>query len=84
MLSSFLVILVTILLLESVSTLTIKTGTFCIVKRSSDFLRLYLNPTTDDLAVIENKTTLEPRKKIKHKKILELQIGIHGSAVLES
>ncbi|MBT1705398.1 Arm DNA-binding domain-containing protein [Chryseosolibacter indicus] len=28
-------------------------------KRSYSFLKLYLNPPTDDLAIIENKTTLE-------------------------
>ncbi|HYF70595.1 MAG TPA: Arm DNA-binding domain-containing protein [Ohtaekwangia sp.] len=27
-------------------------------KRSYDFLKLYLNPPTDDLAVIENKTSM--------------------------
>ena len=42
-------------------------------KRSYDFLKLYLNPPTDDLAIIENKTTLELAKQIKYKRILELQ-----------
>ena len=51
-------------------------------KRSYDFLKLYLNPPTDDLAVIENKTTLELAKQIKYKRILELQTGVHGSAVI--
>jgi hypothetical protein len=37
-------------------------------KRSYDFLKLYLNPPTDDLAVIENKTTLELAKQIKYKR----------------
>lgn len=41
-------------------------------KRSYDFLKLYLNPPSDDLAVIKNKTTLELAKQIKYKKILEL------------
>ena len=50
-------------------------------KRSYDFLKLYLNPPTDDLAIIENKTTLELAKQIKYKRILELQTGLHGSAV---
>lgn len=52
-------------------------------KRSYDFLRLYLNPPTDDLAIIENKTTLELAKQIKCKRILELQTGLHGSAVVK-
>jgi len=50
-------------------------------KRSYDFLKLYLNPPIDDLAVIENKTTLELAKHIKYKRILELQTGLHGSMV---
>jgi integrase len=52
-------------------------------KRSYDFLKLYLNPPTDDLALIENKTTLELAKQIKYKRILELQTGLHGSAVVK-
>ena len=52
-------------------------------KRSYDFLKLYLNPPTDDLAIIENKTTLELAKQIKYKRILELQTGLHGSAVVK-
>jgi hypothetical protein len=31
-------------------------------KRSYDFLKLYVNPPNDGLAVIENKTTLELAK----------------------
>jgi integrase len=52
-------------------------------KRSYDFLKLYLNPPMDDLAIIENKTTLELAKQIKYKRILELQTGLHGSAVVK-
>lgn len=52
-------------------------------KRSYDFLKLYLNPPTDDLAIIENKTTLELARQIKYKRILELQTGLHGSAVVK-
>jgi len=52
-------------------------------KRSYDFLKLYLNPPTDDLSIIENKTTLELAKQIKYKRILELQTGLHGSAVVK-
>lgn len=52
-------------------------------KRSYDFLKLYLNPPSDDLAVIENKTTLELAKQIKYKRILELQTGLHGSVVVK-
>ena len=44
---------------------------------------MYLNPPTDDLAIIENKTTLELAKQIKYKRILELQTGLHGSAVVK-
>lgn len=46
-------------------------------------MKLYLNPPTDDLAIIENKTTLELAKQIKYKRILELQTGLHGSAVVK-
>ena len=46
-------------------------------------MKLYLNPPTDDLAVIENKTTLELAKQIKYKRILELQTGLYGSAVVK-
>lgn len=52
-------------------------------KRSYDFLKLYLNPPTDDLAIIENKTTLELAKQIKYKRIPELQTALHGSAVVK-
>jgi integrase len=52
-------------------------------KRSYDFLKLYLNPPTDDLTVMENKTTLELAKQIKYKRILELQTGLYGSAVVK-
>lgn len=52
-------------------------------KRSYDFLKLYLNPPTDDLAIIENKTTLELAKQIKYKRILELQTCLHGCAVVK-
>lgn len=51
-------------------------------KRSYDFLKLYLNPPTDDLAIIENKTTLELAKQIKYKGFLKLQTGLHGSAFI--
>src|SRR5688500_20383335 len=51
-------------------------------KRSYDFLKLYLNPPTDDLAIIENKTTLELAKQIKYKRILELQTVLHSSYVV--
>jgi hypothetical protein len=57
--------------------------TYWIGKRSYGFLKLYLNPPTDDLAIIENKTTLELAKQIKYKRILELQTGLHGSAVVK-
>ena len=52
-------------------------------KRSYGFLKLYLNPPTDDLAVMENKTTLELARQIKYKRILELQTGLHGLAVVK-
>jgi len=38
-------------------------------------LKVHLNPATDDLAIIENKTTLELAKQI-NKRILELQTGL--------
>jgi hypothetical protein len=42
-----------------------------------------VNPPMDDLAIIENKTTLELAKQIKYKRILELQTCLHGSAVVK-
>ena len=51
-------------------------------KRSYEFQKLYLNPPSDDLAVIENKTTLELAKQIKYKRILELPTGLHGRLLL--
>lgn len=44
-------------------------------KRSYDFLKLYLNPPIDDLALIENKTTLELAKQIKYKGFLNYKLA---------
>lgn len=52
-------------------------------KRSYEFLKLYLNPPDDELGEMENRTTLELAKQIKYKRILELQTGLYGSAVVK-
>ncbi len=47
-------------------------------RRSVESLKMYLNNSSDPLAIAEDKTTLEIARQIKYKRILALQLGHYG------
>lgn len=47
-------------------------------RRSYEFLKLYLNRSSDEVARAENRNTLEIARQIKYKRILALQLGHYG------
>jgi integrase len=47
-------------------------------RRSYEFLKMYLRGSADELALVENKNTLEIARQIKYKRILALQLGHYG------